>query len=448
MKLKFNASLHRISILLLLAVSTIFSSCSKSDDIPAPSPATVTNVTTASGTLSGPKNTIITITGTNFITDLSKIQVKVNGKDCAVLSATSTTITAKIPAACGTGNVVLILDGTSYQGPVFNFVNSYTLFSITDGQVGNVYGPLASAKFDQIESISIDANDNMYLGQYNFPKVKKISADGTVSLLAGSGVSGYLDANGAAAQFTAPEYCSRGTDGNVYVAENQYVRKIDASLNVTTLYTKATAGGYMAIKAMPGGIYLAGPTEIAKLSYSGTVIWAVQRKDPPPPFDNPYDFDGDTSVARFSTYGNIEVDAAEENIYFNNYDSYHTLNGHVVNKIKKLNIPSHTITTIAGAGAGAEVNDGPALQATFNQVSDLRLDQYGVLWIADSRNNRVRVLENGEVSTLIGAAGEGDVDGDAASGKIKFPTGLAFDSHGSLFIGCFGNNKIKKLLID
>lgn len=451
LRISFQLNYNLDFILIFLTVLILLVSCSKSDK-PAPEPvgaATIASVTSPTGTTSGPKNTVITITGTNFITDLTKIQVKVNGKICIVLSATGTAITARIPAGCGTGIVELFLDGTRYVGPVFNFVYTYTLSSITDGQTGsNVYGPLASAKFDEIESVSIDQNDNIYLGQYDFPKVKKISTSNIVSLLAGSGTFGYLDAAGATAQFATPEYTSPGADGYLYVGDDAKVRKIDATGNVTTLYTSPSSIQIFGIKAMPSGIYLGGTNIIAKISYTGALIWAVQTKPPQPPFNDDYDLDGDTSIANFNTYGGIEVDSTEQNIYFSNLDYGNSINGHAVWKIKKLNIAAHTINTISGANTGAEANDGPALQATFNVIADMRFDKFGVLWIADGQNNKIRVLKNGIVSTVIGSLGSGDVDGDPSVAKIIYPTGLAFDSHGSLFIGCVGNNKIKKLLID
>jgi hypothetical protein len=287
----------------------------------------------------------------------------------------------------------------------------------------------------------------LFLGQYNNPKVKKVTSAGIVSLLAGSGTAGYLDANGATAQFQAPEYCSAAADGFIYVGDNNKVRKIDASGNVTTLYTSALSAQLFGIKAMPSGIYLGGTNTLEKISYSGTLLWAVKSKTSIPPA-NFYDFDGDTTVARFNTYGGIEVDSIEQNIYFVNYDGSSTLNGHAVWKIKKLNLPSHTISTVAGTNTGVDGLDGPASQATFNVSSDVRLDKFGKLWIADSRNNKIRTLYNGTVTTIIGNNGAGDVDGDLSVAKISSPTGFYFDSLGNLYIACLGNNKIKKLVID
>ena len=57
-------------------------------------------------------------------------------------------------------------------------------------------------------------------------------------------------------------------------------------------------------------------------------------------------------------------------------------------------------------------------------------------------------LLNGTVTTIVGAAGMGDVDGPAAVGKIRAPNGLAMNKQGDLIISSSGNNKVKRLIID
>lgn len=81
--------------IILLAV--LFFSCKKNNDTVATPSPNITGVTAPGGISAGPKNTVITIKGSNFITDLSKIQVTVNGKSCVVLSATPDSVKAKIP---------------------------------------------------------------------------------------------------------------------------------------------------------------------------------------------------------------------------------------------------------------------------------------------------------------------------------------------------------------
>lgn len=409
--------------------------------MPAPS-STIASVTGPTGLTSGPKNTIITITGTNFITDLSKIEVKINGKTCTVLTATATTITAQIPPACGTGNVELFLNGTRYVGPVFNFVYTYTLSSVTNGQVGYLDGPLATAKLEEIVGIAIDGQDNIYNAQYSKPRVRKIGADGNVSTMAGDGTVGYLNGNGTSAKLGQADFIASDAAGNIYVAENSngtgtnYIRKIDVNKNVTNF--SSSTYYFEGIKIMPNGnIYVHAFDRIGKVTPAGVLTWIAISAA------GAGDVDGVIGTAQFSLYGGIEVSTDEKKIYVNDF-THGTSSG---NKVKVLDVTANTITTIAGK-TGLSSGDGDALNAGFKLITCTLLDKDGGLYIADGFNSVIKYLKNGQVSTFLGAAGAGDVDGDITVGKIQYPHGLVWDSKGNMFIGTATSNKLKKLTID
>jgi len=443
-KKRFTTSLKNktlFSVLVLLTI-TIIVSCSKGDSpAPATSPATITSVTSPTGTTSGPKNTVITISGTNFISDLSKIQVKVNGKTCAVLTATSTSITAQIPPACGTGIVELFLDGVRYAGPVFNFINSYGLISVTNGIVGYSDGPTTTAMLEQVVGISIDGNDNVYIAQYDKPRIRKVNVTNIVSTVAGDGTIGYVNAQGLNAKLGRMDFCAANASGIVYIGDetNSLIRKIDLSGNVTDLTSMPNSLGLIGIKVgKSGNIYVGRGNYINKYSPSGTLLWSLLSH-------GTGNVDGDTSIVQFNLNGGIEIDSTETNIYLSEFD----LGGiNAGGRIKKLDLTTKTITTIAGDGTKGETT-GPALSAKFSWTYSMALDKTGGLYIADGwQNNRIAYLKDGVITTIIGSLGPGDVDGDPSVAKIKYPTGLAFDSKGNLFIGCVGNNKLKKLVID
>jgi hypothetical protein len=416
---------------LFLALIFFAVSCNKADDVQPLPPATIASVTSPTGTTSGTKNTIITITGTNFITDTSKIKVKVNGNSCIVLSATSTAVTAKIPV----GIVELFLDGTRYAGPVFTYIYTYTLSSVTNGQVGLVDGPVATAKIEEIVGITIDAGNNIFTAQYSKPRVRKIDAAGVVSTVAGNGTSGYTDAQGVNAKFIGFDNCAADALGNVYVAEDSRIRKIDAAGNVTTLTTLSATYPAFGIKiGKLGNIYISGNNSIAKYNSSGVLSWRLASH-------GTGNIDGDTSLAQFSLYGNIEVDDTEKNIYIS------TILTGQASTIKKLDLTAKTVTTIAGDGTAGNTS-GAALSSKFKLITTTCLDKSGGLYIADGFNHRIAYLKDGIVTTITGGTGSGDVDGDASTGKINYPTGLALDNKGQLFIGCYGNNKLKKLSSD
>lgn len=421
--------------IILLAV--LFFSCKKNDNtVTTPSP-NITGVTAPGGVSAGPKNTIITIKGSNFITDLSKIQVTVNGKSCQVLSATADSIMAKIPPYCGTGNVVLIMNGQSFTGPVFTYIYTYTLSSLTNGQVGYVDGPLATAKFEEFVGITIDGNDNIYTSQYSKPRVRKISADSIASTMAGDGTPGHVNGNGTAAKLGNFDFCSSDAAGNIYVADNNYIRKIDVNKNVTDFYT--FTGIYLeGIKVMPSGnIYFHAFDRIGKLTSTGTLTWLAVSAT------GTGDVDGPVGTAQFNLYGGIEVSSDETKIYVSDF-THGTGSG---NKVKLLS--NNTITTIAGK-TGLNSGDGDALNVGFKLITCTLLDKDGGLYIADGFNGKIKYLKNGQVSTFIGAAGIGDVDGDISVGKISYPHGLVWDSKGNMYISnvSASSNKIKKLTID
>jgi hypothetical protein len=435
--------------LIFFSFILLFTACKKSDDGGGggggTTPATIASVTVPTGaTLTGPKNTVITITGTNFLTDLSKIEVKVNGKSCAVLSATATTITAKIPPACGTGLVELYLNGTKYTGPVFTFIDSYTLSSVTNGTVGYQDGPVATAKYEQIVGLTIDASDNIYSAQYNTPRIRKLTASGTVSTLAGNGVSGDVNGNGTAAQFFGMDFIASDAAGNVYVADQQpagnKIKKVDLSGNVTSLISVPYQIQAIKVGKTSGALYISGPADIAKYNAStGALIWRLTTH-------GSGSLDGDTSIVKFYLYGGIEVDDAENNIYVSDW----TLSASHGARLKKLNLTNKTMTTIAGDGTDGDVVNSDPLTSKIRLISCSVLDQKGGIYFASSYNNKVYYLKDNVLKVVVDGVYSTtlDVDGDFSVGRLTYPHGLVIDSKGQLFIGCVGNNKIKKLVID
>lgn len=442
---KFLAGFGILSLVIII-------SCKKSDNNGGGSPvapATITGVTAPGGATSGPKNTVITISGTNFLTDLSKIQVKVNGKNCTVLTATSTSITARIPPACGTGIVELFLDGVKYTGPVFNFIYSYALVSLTNGVVGYQDGPIATAQWEEISGLCVDTSSNIFTSAYNKPVVRKITSDLTsVSTLAGDRTIGDVNGQGAGAKLGHADNISVDKNGNIYYADqsSNKIKKIDKLGNVTTFISTAALGFYpmTAEVSSSGNVYVLGTLSaqavIAKFNPSGVFQWKIMSH-------GIGSLDGDSSVVKLNTltFGNATIDENETNLYFSTY-SFTTSN--FPSQIKRLNLSTLITTTVAGVELVPGSNDGPAASATFKLVTGLAVDNQGGLYISDGYNDKIRFLKNGVVSTIIGAAGPGDVDGDLSVAKIQYPDGLRITSKGDLIIACVANNKIKKLIID
>jgi len=106
----------------------------------------------------------------------------------------------------------------------------------------------------------------------------------------------------------------------------------------------------------------------------------------------------------------------------------------------------YTVSTVAGVGNSPGFLDGDALGAQFSGPGALLMTSSG-LYIADSLNQRIRLLAKGQVTTIAGSGTKGYAGdkGLATSAEFSFPTGMAIDSSGSVYVADFSNNCIRKI---
>jgi len=109
--------------------------------------------------------------------------------------------------------------------------------------------------------------------------------------------------------------------------------------------------------------------------------------------------------------------------------------------------PDGTVTTVAGTGRpGFSGDGGPAVQAQLSFPSGLAVDSDGNLYIADTDNQRVRMVNpEGIISTVAGNGNQGfsGDGGPAAEAELVSPTGVALDRKGNLYIADFGNSRVR-----
>jgi hypothetical protein len=139
-----------------------------------------------------------------------------------------------------------------------------TTFAGTGGS-GSVNGAANVAQFSSTEGITVDATGNVFVAEVGANQIRKIDSSGNVTTFAGSGTQGFADGPGATAQFKNPYDVEADGLGNVYVADanNNRIRRIDSSGNVTTLagdgtYGFADGGAAVAQFKFPTGIALDG----------------------------------------------------------------------------------------------------------------------------------------------------------------------------------------------
>ncbi len=228
----------------LIPVLVLIASCSKDDKPnPTPAPATVTGISPADGI----KGTVVTITGNNFGTNPSPVQVYFNGKEAVVTSVNNTQIKARVPARAFTGKVKVRVAGTALEGPVFTYIISDVQVSTFAGStIGYNDATGTAAQFNTPAAVAFAADGTMYVADHANHKIRTISPQGIVNTLAGS-VAGYADGAGANAKFNIPIGLVVGTDGNIYVSDlsNNKIRKVKPQGVVTTLAgsTEGSADG-------------------------------------------------------------------------------------------------------------------------------------------------------------------------------------------------------------
>ena len=158
----------------------------------------------------------------------------------------------------------------------------------TAGTSGSADGTGADARFNYPHGVAVDGDGNVYVADSFNHAIRKITAAGEVTTLAGTaGSSGSADGTGADARFKYPNGVAVDGDGNVYVADksNHTVRKITAAGEVTTLVGAATESGFsdgrgpLARLHAPFGVAVDGGGNVYVADYANHAIRKVTPAD-------------------------------------------------------------------------------------------------------------------------------------------------------------------------
>jgi sugar lactone lactonase YvrE len=108
-------------------------------------------------------------------------------------------------------------------------------------------------------------------------------------------------------------------------------------------------------------------------------------------------------------------------------------------------VPQMMVSTLAGSGSAGFV-DGVGTAAQFNDPIGIAVDAAGNLYVADTKNNRIRKITfSGEVSTLAGSGTAGSADGTGTNAEFSTPFDVAVDASGNVYVADYGNNRIRKI---
>lgn len=304
-------------------------------------------------------------------------------------------------------------------------------------------GAGSSAQLNRPHGMAIDAGGTVYVSDRGNHQIRAVDSSGNVRTLAGA-KQGFADGTGSAALFFDPIAIAVDSAGVLYVADrnNHRVRKITRDGMVTTLAGTGTAGfsnGAAGTAAFnqPYGVALDGAQRnlyvadylnhaIRKIDLSTGIVSTLAGNG------SAGNVDGTGAAARFNQPYNVKMDGAG-NLWVPDQSN------HSVRKVT----PGGTVTTIAGNGKEGYA-DGKGAAALFNNPTGLVAAADGSVIVADRNNHRIRRIEaDGTVTTLAGDGKGAFADGPVAGAQFNRPIDIVQGRDGRLFVSEENNHRIR-----
>jgi sugar lactone lactonase YvrE len=312
---------------------------------------------------------------------------------------------------------------------------------------GSKDGVGIDARFNYPWGIAVDAIGNVFVADSSNRAIRKITPAAVVTTFAGSaGASGNVDGTGAAARFHFPAAMAISSDGTIIVSDRytHTVRRVTSAAVVSTLAGSAPQRGTLngrgtsARFLFPEGVAFDNSGNVLVADSSHTI-----RKIMPDGAVTTFagtlgsagSTDGVGGAARFRSPSSIAVDA-DDNVYVAD-----TAN-HTVRKITSSGI----VTTFAGVAGASGDSDGSGSQARFDTPFGVATDRFGNIYVADTYNHKIKVIEPaGVVSTFAGSGLPGSRDAIGTSASFNYPTGVALDDQRNIYVADWGNHTIRKI---
>ncbi len=201
---------------------------------------------------------------------------------------------------------------------------------------------------------------------------------------------------------------------------------------ITNLWRNITnaAINNILIYSITNNLYFTNETVLTNCGNAYTIVWVTTLAGS----TTSGSADGLGTNASFNQPYGVAVDSSG-NIYVADVNN---------NEIRKIT-PGGVVTTFAGSTTSGH-SDGLSNIASFYYPYGVAVDSSGNIYVADTGNNEIRkITPGGVVTTLAGSTIAGHADGLSNAASFNFPTGVAVDSSGNIYVADGGNNEVRKI---
>lgn len=323
------------------------------------------------------------------------------------------------------------------------------------GQKASFFGP---------RGIAVDEYGNVYVSDYSNHKIRRITPQGEVTTLAGSGVNASTDGVGTNAEFSGPAGLVISNSATLYVGEAGSSTLRSVSLTGYSISPALPAGLHFdsstgSISGTPTSLSASRNYTITATNRSGqsTTTFTLQvvnllAPEIAYPEDKvllhtnnasitpiePVNMGGAVPATDYGTVTTVAgISSQAQGLAFNSEKTILYAACTNINQIKKITLPN-SVEVLAGTYSTTSLPfaEGTGTSATFNGLYGVATHPLtGDIYVADTKNNRIRkVTTGGVVTTYCGTDVSGSTDGDISSATFNAPRGLWFDADGTLYV--------------